>query len=136
MYKLEKQKYGLKLTLSGDIIEDEIVGIKKELYSLAESLSSPFSILVDAREMMTLNPSLLHLVVDGQKMIKELGRQFTAFVLNSPVIMNQVKRISFESGSTDAIRYIFADNTDDWERVAFDWIIEGIEPDPNVAVKK
>ncbi len=136
MYKLDKQTYGLKLTLSGDLIEDEIVGLTEELYSLADSLSKPFSMLVDARELMTLDKSVIHLAVEYQKVAKQIGRQYAAIVITSPVLKSQGQWIAANSGSSDVIRYIDADKTDDWEKAALDWILEGIEPDPKVAVKK
>jgi hypothetical protein len=136
MYKLEKQTYGLKLTLSGDIIEDEIVGLTEELNSLADSLSKPFSILVDAREMMTLDKSVIHLAVECQKVVKQIGRQYAAFLIKSPVLKSQGQWISANSGSSDVVRFIDVDKFDDWEKAALDWILEGIEPDPKIAVKK
>ena len=136
MYKIEKQTYGLRITIAGDFISNEIIGLTHELKAIAGTLTQPFSLLVDAREMMTMDNSVIQLATECQRVVKECGRQYTAIVLNSPVIRNQVERISIETGSTDAIRYIFADNTDDWEKVALDWILHGIEPDSEVAASK
>ena len=136
MYKIEKQKYGLNITITGDLISDEIIGLTHELKTIAGTLTQPFSVLVDARKMMTLDKSVIHLAAECQRVVKECGRQYAAIVLNSPVIKNQVKRISIETGSTNAIRYIFADKTVDWEKVAMDWILHGIEPDQKLTVSK
>ncbi|MCH7689937.1 MAG: hypothetical protein IIA17_02695 [candidate division Zixibacteria bacterium] len=136
MYKIEKHKYGLKITITGDLISDEIIGLTHELKAIGDTLTQSFSVLVDARKMMTLDKSVIHLAAECQRVVKECGRQYTAIVLNSPVIKNQVKRISVETGSTNAIRYIFADKTDDWEKVAMDWILRGKEPDPEFALSK
>ncbi len=136
MYKIEKQKYGLNITITGDLISDEIIGLTHELKAIGDTLTQPFSVLVDARKMMTLDKSVIHLAAECQRVVKECGRQYAAIVLNSPVIKNQVKRISIETGSTNAIRYIFADKTVDWEKVAMDWILHGIEPDQKLTVSK
>ncbi|MEE8404254.1 MAG: hypothetical protein V3S17_02565 [candidate division Zixibacteria bacterium] len=136
MYKIEKQKYGLKLTLSGDMIESEIVELTDDLKLLLGSITGSFSILIDAREMMTMDKSVVHLAAECQRVVKDGGRQHTAFVLNSPILKDQIKRMSVETSSADAIRYIFADKTDEWEKVAMDWLLHGIEPDQELTVSK
>ena len=136
MYKFEKQDYGLKLNISGDLTEKEISGMTVELKSLVGSIDQPFSILVDAREVMTLDQSVFHLLAECQRILKDAGRQSAAIVINSPVLKNQGQRITLETGSTEAVRFICSAKNQDWERVAVDWILNGIEPDPELAVSK
>ena len=136
MYKFEKQDYGLKLTLSGDLTESEISGLTAELKSLLGSISQPFSILVDAREAITLDQSVIHLLVKCQKIVQAAGRQSAAIVINSPVLKSQGQRITIDSGSTEAVRFIDSSKTEDWEKVAMDWILRGKEPDPEFALSK
>ena len=136
MYKFEKQDYGLKLTVSGDLTEQEISGMTDELKSLVGSISKPFSILVDAREAITLDQSVFHLLSDCQKIVQAAGRQSAAIVINSPVLKSQGQRITIDSGSTEAVRFIDSSKTEDWEKVAMDWILRGKEPDPEFALSK
>ena len=130
MYKFEKQDYGLKLTVSGDLTKQEISGMTVELKSLVGSISKPFSILVDARETITLDQSVIHLLVKCQKIVQAAGRQSAAIVINSPVLKSQGQRITLDSGSTEAVRFICSAKNADWEKVAMDWILRGKEPDP------
>ena len=136
MYKFEKQDYGLKLTLSGDLTEAEISDMQVELKSLVGSINQPFSILVDAREMMTLDQSVLHLLSDCQRTAKDAGRQSAAIVIKSPVLKHQGQRITLDSGSTAAVRFMCSLKYEDWEKVAMDWILRGIEPDSQCALSK
>lgn len=136
MYKFEKQNYGLKLTLSGDLTESEISGLAGELKSLVSSISQPFSIFVDARETMTLDQSVFQLLSECQKIAQDAGRQSAAIVINSPVLKSQGERITLDSGSTEAVRFICSAKNADWEKVAMDWILHGIEPDQKLTVSK
>lgn len=136
MYKFEKQDYGLKLTLSGDLTELEIGELAGELKSLLGEMGKPFSFLVDAREVMTLDQSVFHLLSECQKSVKDAGRQSAAIVIKSPVLKSQGQRITLESGSTDAVRFICSIKNENWEEVAMDWIVRGIEPDSTTALCK
>ena len=136
MYKFEKQDYGLKLTVSGDLTESEISEMTVEFKSLVGSISQPFSIFVDAREVMTLDQSVFHLLSECQRIVRDAGRQSAANVINSPVLKSQGQRITLDSGSTEAVRFIYSDKNEDWEKVAMDWILRGIEPASEVALSK
>ena len=136
MYKFEKQDYGLKLTVSGDLMESEISGLAGELKSLVSSISQPFSIFVDARETITLDQSVFHLLSECQKIAQDAGRKSAAIVINSPVLKSQGQRITLDSGSTEAVRFICSAKNADWEKVAMDWILHGIEPDQKLTVSK
>lgn len=136
MYKLENQDYGLKLTLSGDLTESEISGMTVEFQSLVESFDQPFSILVDARRLITLDQSVFHLMIKCQQIAQDGGRRSEAIVVSSPVLKSQGQRITLESGSSDAVRFISSVKHDDWEKVAMDWILRGIEPDSEFALSK
>lgn len=136
MYNFEKQDFGLKLTLSGDLTESEISGMTVELKSLVGLISQPFSILVDAREVMTLDQSVFHLLTECQRIVKDAGRQSAAIVIKSPVLKNQGQRITLETGSTEVVRFICSTKHKDWEKVAMDWILRGIEPDSEFALSK
>lgn len=136
MYKIEKQKYGLNITITGDLISDEIIGLTHELKTIAGTLTQPFSVLVDARKMMTLDKSVIHLAAECQRVVKECGRQYAAIVINSPVLKSQGERITLDSGSTEAVRFICSAKNADWEKVAMDWILHGIEPDQKLTVSK
>ncbi len=136
MYKLEEQKYGLKITFSGDLVESEINRLAAELKSLLGSINKPFSILVDAREMMALDQSVLHLLSECQKTAIDAGRQSAAIVINSPVLKSQGQRITLDSGSTAAVRFICSVKHEDWEKVALDWMLSGVEPDSQCALSK
>lgn len=136
MYKLEEQKYGLKITFSGDLVESEINRLAAELKSHLGSINKPFSILVDAREMMALDQSVLHLLSECQKTAKDAGRQSAAIVINSPVLKSQGQRITLDSGSTAAVRFICSVKHEDWKKVALDWMLSGVEPDSQCALSK
>lgn len=136
MYNFEKQDYGLKITFSGDLVEPEIVRLAAELKSHLGSISKPFSILVDAREVMTLDQSVFHLLTECQRIVKDAGRQSAAIVIKSPVLKNQGQRITLETGSTEVVRFICSTKHKDWEKVAMDWILRGIEPDSEFALSK
>jgi len=136
MYKLEKQTFGLKLTISGEFDDKEICQLAKQIASMEGSAEEPFSIFVDTREMITLDQSTLSALIECQKAVLRAGLKRSVVVLNSPVLKNQVIQVAMKSGISDRERYICATSNHKWEKDAMDWILNGVEPDPKIAVIK
>lgn len=136
MYKFEKQNYGMQLSTSGDFDEKEICQLAEEITSMASSIEKPFSIFVDTREMWSLGQSTLSTLIECQQAASRAGLERSVVVLISPVIRNQLRRVAADSGISDGERYINAAKNEDWEKVAMDWILRGIEPASEVALSK
>jgi len=126
----------MKLSISGDFDEKEICQLAEEITSMACSIERPFSIFVDTREMLSLGQSTLSTLIECQQAASRAGLERSVVVLISPVIRIQLRRVAADSGISDGKRYINAAKNDDWEKVVMDWILNGVEPDPKLAVSK
>ena len=133
MYKLEKQTYGIKLSLFGDLSDEEIYRIADEVSSIAGEIKKSFSVFVDARDMMVLEQSNFAALVKCQRAAKRAGIERSVVVLNSPVLRNQVVRAAVESGISDRERYICAVRNKNWEKDGLEWLLHGKDPDPKLA---
>ncbi len=128
MYKLERKAFGYQVTFSGEVTIAEMEQIKMELAELLMTIIPPFSVLADIRETIPFKDEIKKMIGECQKMEKDASIQRRAVVLQSPVVMSQVKQMSFQTRTDDVERQINAFFTDDWEKIALDWIIDGIEP--------
>jgi len=49
-------------------------------------------------------------------------------VIDSPLLVKQLKRYAKSTGACEWERYIYTSKTDNWEQAASDWVTQGIEP--------
>lgn len=132
MYSIEVAGYGLKLRTEG-ALEGEDAKAWAALYQqkLQEVVSRgrPFGQYVDMRGGKLLSPETQALVGREMARFKELGGQRSAGVLDNAIGAMQIKRLARESGIHTWQKYVDAETTPDFERVALAWVVDGIDPD-------
>lgn len=129
MNKIEKKSYGYKITLAGSVSPDEMlqwVAASKEALT-----SSPpkFGVVVDMRDLKPLTPEAQNHMQEGQKLYKGKGMTRSAVIVASAVLAMQFKRIANETGIYEWERYVSAAQTSDFEKVAENWVSNGVDPD-------
>lgn len=129
MYKIKRETFGFWLTLSGDVNVTEMKQLKVELTSILTSIKRPFGIISDTLTMIPLEPEAKTLIYECEQIAREAGLQRSAVIFRSPVIKVQATQISIQSETNHSERLINASTTDDWEKVALEWVVDGIEPE-------
>jgi len=100
-----------------------------ESRELLANLKEGFSVFVDIRNMIPPDKECREIANKGQCLYKKYGMLRSVVILNSPVITQQIKQISHESGIYEYERYIDASHVSDWETIGLDWLVKSIDPD-------
>jgi hypothetical protein len=128
MYTIQKTDYGLYVTMGGRYNPEEIEHYIAEKERLIGEFDSPFSMLVDLRAAYPTAPQDQQLLEESQGRMRTGNLLRMAIVTLSPVVRNQVQQISFTSHLGDRTRVINASKHDNWEELAMNWILQGVEP--------
>ena len=99
------------------------------------NITAPFSVLVDMRTLVPLDDGGKALMREGQQMYLEAGMDRSVVILENPVTLMQFKRIAHASGIYRWERYICSVDTPNWEQVALDWLMHGIDPDKDIQIR-
>lgn len=129
MYKIDKTKYGYRLTFGGFITKDEMEKWLEESKKILKTTSRKFGVFVDMRTLKPLVSEAQDAMKEGQKLYKQKGMERSVVILENAITTLQFKRIAQETGIYDWERYIDAFVTSDWERVGLDWLTKAIDPD-------
>lgn len=130
MYKIEKTDYGLKLTFKGFLGNEEISRWAKEVREDSKHMQKGFCVLLDLRGMEALPPEACDVMVRVQNRALKAGMARAVLVLDNPITIMQFKRLGRQNPIGPFQRYIDSTSTPNWETVAMDWLIRGIDPSP------
>jgi len=98
------------------------------LEDILKGSKPPFGTFIDIRTTIPLQSEVKKIFQECEQITKEAGLQRRAVIYNSPIVKGQATQISHMSQTDNIERYINAFVTKDWEKVALDWIVNGIEP--------
>ncbi len=129
MFKLETTTFGLKLTIRGKVDPSETANLKAELEGLLSRHDGPFSVLVDATELIPPDPESSTLLQECQEAALSNGMQRMAILLKSPVVKARSRQIAHLSGAADITKHINAATIGNAEQIALAWAVDGIEPE-------
>ncbi len=128
LYSIERTSYGLLLTLGDTVTVADMTRLKAELPALFATLKRPFGVIADIRTAIPFSPEVKMLIQECEQISRDAGLQRRAVVFRSPVVRNQATQLSFQSKTDSIERRINADMTDDWEKLALAWVVDGVEP--------
>lgn len=131
MYEIRRTEYGFHLTFSGHIQVEEMQHWLEESREILSDVEGRFGVFVDMRHMILLPPDSQPAMREGQKIYMDAGMIRSVVILADEVIALQFRRIAKQSGIFDCERYIDASSVPNWEQVGLDWVLKGIEPDPD-----
>ena len=129
MYTLETAPFGFRVTSSGRVTLEEATEQLIESRVLLRVCPKPFGVLVDIRTLLPLSEDVQAVVDETQRLFRHSGLERSAVVLASAVVTMQFMRIAKDTGVYVHERYVDASKQPNWERVALDWIVQGIDPD-------
>jgi hypothetical protein len=131
LHSLEQTDFGVKVVVQGTLDEAEVSVLKAEFAIMVAEQSGPFSLLVDATELVPPKESSLTLLQDCEELALSGGMQRMAIILKSPVLKAQVKQVGHHSGTVNVTQYVDALRTPNFEQVALAWVVDGVEPAPD-----
>ncbi|MBN2072251.1 MAG: hypothetical protein JW814_12425 [Candidatus Krumholzibacteriota bacterium] len=125
MFRIEREKYGYRLTLGGNIKGEEMNRWLEESKKILETAKPGFGVFVDMRTLEPLPEESQRIIETGQKYYKKKGMVRSVVILSSDLLTMQFIRLAQQSGIYKWERYINADHVPDWEKVGEKWITEG-----------
>ncbi len=129
MHRIEETPYGYRVTFEGFLQRDDASTLLDSMRSTVKPRQGGFAVLVDMRTSRAFPAEAQEVVKQAILFCKEAGLERNAVVLNSAIATLQAKRIARETGIERDIRYIDASSEPEWERVAIDWLTDGVDPD-------
>jgi hypothetical protein len=128
MYKIERTNYGVKFTFSGFLNEEEMKRWAEEVVAKTKSLPKGFRVFMDMRGMKPLPQEAWPVMQKAQEQAIKAGMARSVLVVDDPITSMQFKRFARNTRISDRERQINASSVLDWEKMAMDWLIRGIEP--------
>ncbi len=89
MYKIEKTRYGVKLTFDGFIQAAEMAQWLAQSGEVVPTLGARFGVLVDMRSLKPLPKDAQAVMQEGQKLYKQAGMQRSVVILNDALRRRQ-----------------------------------------------
>jgi len=128
MYKIEITDYGIKFTFSGFVDEQEMQRWAEEVSEKTKSLPKGFGLLLDMRGLQPLPREAWAVMEKAQHRAIKAGMARAAQIVDDPITSMQFRRFARQTGISDRERQINPSSVPDWEKVAIDWLIRGIDP--------
>lgn len=100
------------------------------------SKGKPFHQFVDLRGFRVGPPETQAVIAEGMKTFKALGGQRSIVLVDSAIVVNQLRRLAQSSGIYAWERYIDAKTFPDYKPVVLAWLVEGKDPDVGQPVAK
>ncbi len=132
MHRIEETKYGYKLVLEGFLQREEVDQLLESMKTKIRprEKGQTFPLLLDMRKSNAFPSDAREVLKQCLLFCKQSGMERNAVILASAIATLQARRIAKETGIDRWARYIDASSRpNDWERVAVDWLIRGVEPD-------
>jgi len=129
MYDIESTAFGFELTFSGRLDRGDLEDWREASEQKIEGADGSFGVLVNMRDLKTLDDDAQEVMVDTQHAYREWGMDRSAVVLDSATTKLQFQRLARESGIDEWERYVDTDTFDDPRDAALAWIRDGEEPD-------
>jgi len=128
MYWIMKTDFGLRVSFGGKFDLKEVGKYATELEITLAELEPPFSMIADCRSMIAPELAVLAILQECEQMTRNGGLERMAIILSTDAMVHGAEQFSKHTGSAEAERYINAAENDDWEQLALDWVIKGVEP--------
>ncbi len=128
MYKIEKQPYGLYVTLSGNLTADDVVQWEAEVVRLWPPENGPRSTVLDVRALILPEKDVQSFMTSMFTRMRKQGLVKLAVLVASPVIKARAIQMAYQSDGADIIRFFDVSKTPDWQTECLAWIAQGANP--------
>ncbi len=136
MYSIEKTSYGFKIVQLGTFKIDEVQRYKSDVMAAFAEHAGPFSLLIDSRRLTLPTPEVLKVFDQLYDAVWKMGCERGAIIVESPVAKGMVIQACAKAQYPTNDRIIDARITENWEKVALAWIIDVVEPTPQLVVQQ
>ena len=126
MVDLEPTSYGYRMSISGQVTEEEMQGVFEKMKRLVTG-ERRFGLLVDARAQKAQAPAVAAKVQACMQWMLAHGQARSAILIDSALTRLQAARMAREIGMENE-RILFATSDPRWEAAALAWIEKGQEP--------
>lgn len=131
MHRIEQTQYGYKLVFEGFLQKHDLSTLLDDMKQTIRSRGHKFPVLLDMRHSRAFPTDAQEILKEAIRFFKQVGMERNAVVLSSAIATLQTRRLLKETGIDALSRYIDASTEQEWERVALDWLVAGVDPDSN-----
>lgn len=129
VYTIEKKPYGIRLCFNGMMDEETAKNFVNDFNKVLDTIAGSISIMIDLINGSPMPGKSQILVNELYQKVIQKGLIRSANIVPSSMMKLQMVRLAKEHGTYDKARYInFSDNPG-WEKIALDWLENGIDPD-------
>jgi hypothetical protein len=128
MHRIDEMSYGYRIAFDGFLQRDDAGALLAEMKSVVRPRDGGFHVLVDLRHTRAFPAESQEVLKQAIHFCRGIGMERNAVVLNSALSALQARRIVREAGIAEWVRYIDASTEPEWERVAVDWLAQGMDP--------
>jgi len=126
---MKKENYGVWIRFDGYISLPEMTQFCEEYKKLRGQCAKTSGTLSDLRDAKPFPQDVQSLVVELEEWANSRFSGRDALVVASTVMAVQLERLAKESGRYEFQRAIDASKVENWEQVARDWVVDGVDPD-------
>ena len=129
MERVRSTDYGIDIVFGGPLTGEEAAELLAELDRKLPPPGGHFGLLVDSRRSRAYSAAEQAIFKRGILLCVERGMERSVVVHDSHIAALQAKRLAKETGTLAWTRYLDARSHPDWQRIAEDWLQQGIDPD-------
>jgi hypothetical protein len=128
MQRVKATDYGVNIVFGGPLSREETVELLAELHRELPR-GRRFGVLVDSRRSRAYSAREQEAFRRGILLCVERGMERAVVVVDSQISALQAKRLGIETGTLAWTRYIHSRKHPDWQRIAEDWLLHGVDPE-------
>jgi hypothetical protein len=129
--KVEETSYGYKVMFGGGLLARDAAGALLSEIKRVIRPGSPFALMADMRESRAFPAEAQEILKLVILHLRDAGMERNACILSSTIATLQARRLGRETGVDETSRYFDASAEPDWERIALDWLLRAIDPQPD-----
>lgn len=129
MERVRRTDYGLDIVFGGPLTGEEAAELLAELDRKLPPPGGRFGLLVDSRRSRAYSAAEQAIFRRGILLCVERGMERAVVVHDSHIAAQQAKRLGKQTGTLAWTRYIDASSHHDWQRIAEDWLRQGLDPE-------
>ncbi len=128
MYEVKKTAYGIYFKFDEEATFEERARSFRDALFILPQIGPVFSVYTDLRGHRLIPKEALVLITQGALIYRKKGMIRSVVIVDSALVVKQLRRYAQRSGACAWERYIYTSETDNWEQAAQDWLVSGVEP--------
>jgi hypothetical protein len=128
--RVRSTPYGVEILIAGPLSRRQAEELLADLQRVLPAPGGRFGVLIDSRNARAFPADTQEVLKRCLRLCQERGLERVAMALDSPIATLQSRRLARETGVLGWSRCIDVKSRVDWDRAAHDWLVHGIDPDP------